>query len=91
MSSLTHPLRQFADLAVKVQHSIRNLRSLVEAVNCLVFTVTQKENFCKGSGDGDDMATNRFPGKHSVYGKPDSGQVLGDPECMVRRLVASEK
>jgi hypothetical protein len=60
------PLSSIADLAVKVQHSIQQSPQLFEAVDDIVCTLAEKENFCKGGGDGDDMATSRFPGNHSV-------------------------
>ena len=57
-----------ADLAVKVQHSIQQSPELLEAVDDIVCTVAPKQGFCKGRGDGDDMATSGFPGDNSVEG-----------------------
>jgi hypothetical protein len=55
-----------ADPAVKVQHSVEQSPELLEAVDDMVCTRAQKQSFCEGGSDGNNMATSRFPRNHSV-------------------------
>jgi hypothetical protein len=66
VQTITPGSGSIADLAVKVQYSIQQSPELLEAVDDIVCTVAPKQAFCKGRGDGDDMATSGFPGDNSV-------------------------